>query len=711
MKNVSVKARLLIVDDDALLRGMAAKTLQHAGFEVTEASAGDEALLRFQQRPHDLILLDVMMPGIDGYEVCRCIRAMASGGQVPILMLTGLNDAEWIERAFEHGATDLITKPIHWALLSHRVRYALRAAGAAEAMRRSRESLARAQSLAAMGNWTMFRDGRMECSVELMRLLFGDPDFAHSMSADQFLSFVTKADRERVGNARARVMLDGAAYQIEFQIERFDGAIRTIFEQAEAASDSPSVGAVEGISQDITDRVRAQERIRELAHFDATTGLPNRQFFAQLAGPSLDRAARNGKGCAVMSIDLDRFSGVNDVFGRSQGDNLLKTVAERLRLWIRGSDLASVGEKPMDHGVLASGGGNAFTLLIADLTSQEEASTVAQRLLRCLAEPLVVEHQSLVLSACIGIAFFPSDASDFEGLSRCADQAIHAAQQAGRAQCRFFDERMNVDAAARLTLEAELRHAIATDELRLYFQPKVDALTGTIVGAEALVRWQHSARGLLFPSEFINLAEETGLITPLTAWVLESACRYLREWSEAGLRVPRLSVNLASSNLTDSTLVDLGDRLERYGLAPTCFMLEMTETMLMRDAQVARPLLEALRAQGYGLSLDDFGTGYSSLSHLQRLPVDELKIDRAFVTDVERGGRDAALAAAIIALARELGLTVVAEGVETQAQSDFLLKRGCRIQQGYLFAKPVTAQEFVRMMRAGSTAPADTVTT
>jgi len=700
-------AHLLIVDDDLMLRGMAARTLQHAGFAVSEAACGEDALALFAAHECDLILLDLMMPGLDGYEVCRGIRATARGAQVPILMLTGLNDTASIELAFSHGATDFITKPINWALLSHKVRYSLRASTAAKAMQRSSETLARAQSLAGMGNWTMFPNGRMECSAELRRLFVAGSDTADFDFADDFLKCVLPDDRGRVSGARKRLMTEALPYQIEFQIERFDGAVRTIFEQAAPVpGQHGSPARIEGITQDITDRVQAQQRIRELAHYDSTTGLPNRQFFAQLAAPSLERALRNGKRCAVMSLDIDRFNGVNDAFGRSQGDEVLKTVAERLRSWIRVSDLASLGQAPADHGVLASGGGSVFTLLVADLEGQEHASAVAQRLLQALAEPIVVEKQPLVLTASIGIAFFPNDAQDFAGLNRCAEQAVHAAQDAGRGQQRFFDERMNVDAATRLLLETELRRAIACEELRLHFQPKVDAATGRIVGAEALVRWQHPDRGTLSPLEFIPLAEETGLIVPLTDWVLEAACMNLRAWLDAGLAAVPLSVNLSAPSIAGVTLAPkLDGLLERFGLTAACLTLEMTETMLMRDANTAMPLLETLRARGYGLSLDDFGTGFSSLSYLKRFPVDELKIDRAFVTDVERGGRDAALAAAIIALSRELGLKVVAEGVETRAQSEFLLNRGCRVQQGYLFSRPVTAAAFAQLLRVGLSTP------
>ena len=710
MDELSTAAHLLVVDDDLMLRSMASKTLRHAGFEVRDAASGEAALALFEERPSDLVLLDLMMPGLDGYEVCQRIRATLHGERVPILMLTGLNDTDSIELAYRHGATDFITKPINWTLLSHRVRYALRAAQAAEAMRRSRESLASAQRFAGMGNWALFADGRMECSAELARLFGAPADAVACASPEAFLQRVLPADRQRVQEARAELAAHGTPYEIAFQIERFDGPVRTVFEQAAPAGagaiDSGRQVSIEGITQDITERVQTHERIRQLAHYDSATGLPNRQFFAELAGPSLERARRNGTGCALLHVDIDRFKGVNDAFGRTRGDAVLQTLAERLRSWIRGGDLAAAGRAPAEHGLLARVGGNAFTLLITDLTGQEQAAAVTTRLLKAISQPIEVDGQALVLTASMGIALYPNDAQDLPGLARCAEQAVYAAKAAGRAQHRFFDEQMNALATSRLLMEAELRRAIREGELLLHFQPKVDAGTGVVVGAEALVRWQHPERGLVPPGDFIALAEETGLIVALTDWVLESACSHLRRWQDAGLSCGPLSVNLAASSLADTALADGLDALmRRHGLAPHCLTLEMTETMLMRDVEAGVALLETLRSRGYGLSLDDFGTGYSSLSYLKRFPIGELKIDRAFVIDAARGGRDGALAAAIIALGRELGLGVVAEGVETPEQAAFLMRRGCNVQQGYLFSRPVPAAAFERLLCTGAIAP------
>ena len=704
-------AHLLLVDDDFLLRSMAATTLRHAGFEVSEASSGEEALARFAHNSFDLVLLDVMMPGLDGFQVCQQLRATPRGARVPVLLLTGLNDTHSVDAAYASGATDFISKPINWALLTYRVRYALRASVASEDMRRSRETLSRAQRLAGMGSWQLHPDGRLECSAELLRM-FGNltpPDQLNEHElVNVFLAQVAEKHKDQLLRARLRLLSAGTPYQIEYQITRPDGQIRTVFEQAEAArteSAEPDAGVfMEGITQDITERVDAQNRIRQLAHYDETTGLPNRLFFSELASPVLERARRSRTHCAMLHVDIDRFKGVNDAFGREQGDTVLKALAERFRSWIRSGDLvASAATSELgEPNLLARVGGNAFNLMIADLSNQAQAADVAQRLLASFDQPFQLGDQSLLLSASIGISVFPEDANNLSELTRCAEQAVHSAKAAGRAQHRFFDEKINVLAASRLLKEAELRSAIAHDQLRLHFQPKVDASSLKIVGAEALVRWQHPQRGLVPPVEFIPMAEETGLILPLTDWVLEAACLALSAWREAGLpRVP-LSVNLAAPSLSDPTLIGKLDALmTRFDLKPEALMLEVTETILMGDVEQGTQRLDALRAKGYGLSLDDFGTGYSSLSYLKRFPIDELKIDRSFVKGAERGGRDGALAAAIITLAREFGLRVVAEGVETPEQALFLIRHGCPVQQGFWFSKPVPSEIFQVLLRDG----------
>jgi diguanylate cyclase (GGDEF)-like protein len=451
-------------------------------------------------------------------------------------------------------------------------------------------------------------------------------------------------------------------------------------------------------------RATAEQRALLLANYDDVTGLPNRRLFNDLAGRRLERARRRGVGCAVLHVSIDRLGGVHDAYGRSQSDVLMTSIAQRLRVCARSSDL-DVANAPTDEtGVVARLGDNSFSVLVSHLDAQERASVMAQRVLAAVAQPIPVEGESeaqpLVLHASVGIALFPGDAQDLARLTRFAEQAARAAKAAGSDQHQFFDQALNARAKDRMLLESELRHAIQAGQLRLHYQPKIDVNSGRLVGAETLVRWQHPERGLILPGHFIPLAEETGLIAPLTDWVLDTACAGLRQWLDQGWAVPPLSVNVPATSLVDGHFLDqLKELVQRYRLHPSSLTLELTETMLVGDVTSAVEALSRLRDLGFGLSLDDFGTGYSSLSYLKRLPMSELKIDRSFVVDVELGGRHGALATTIIVLGQELGLQVVAEGVETEAQSNFLRAQGCAIQQGYLFSRPVPRAEFEQMLK------------
>ena len=694
--------RLLVVDDDDVMRQLATCTLQQAGFDVVEAAEGAQALALLTDGGFDLVLLDLVMPGMDGYQVCREIRRTPHGAALPVLVLTGLNDTASIDAAYDAGASDFIAKPIHWTLLAYRVRYALRAAAAAASAQRARQRLERAQQIAHMGHWELALPGRrFHCSTALAQIYAMSPEVAAMATPVDFGRRVLPSDRDRVLAARAAAATAGQPYQLSFEVRRDDGAVRTMFEQVMVLRDPAGrIQRLEGITQDITDRIEAERRITQLAHYDSLTGLPNSRFFRELCTPALERSARLGSACALLQLDIDRFKAVNDALGHAEGDAVLRQVAERLTASIRASDLVA-SARTVQESVIARVGANAFNLLLVDVDQAQAAASVAERLLRNLAVPLLLDGRELVLTASVGIAMFPRDANDADGLVRCAEQALYTAKAAGRAQHRFFDEAMNAAASARLARETDLRHAIADGQMRLHYQPKVDAASGAIVGAEALVRWQHPQRGLVPPGDFIPLAEETGLIGPLTDWVLDTACADQHQRADAGLPVLPVSVNLAAPAFADAALPDrLLRLLARHDLTPACLVLEVTESLLMSDVDRAVQRLGALRAQGFAISLDDFGTGYSSLSYLNRFPVDELKIDRSFINEVARGGRHSAIAASIIALGREFGLRVVAEGVETTAQADALLRLGCRQQQGYLHARPMPADAYASRLAA-----------
>jgi diguanylate cyclase (GGDEF)-like protein len=456
---------------------------------------------------------------------------------------------------------------------------------------------------------------------------------------------------------------------------------------------------VEGITHDITERVDAERRIKHLALHDGLTGLPNREFFLRLATRVLEQARHAATPCALLQIDIDRFKSINDALGSDAGDEVLRIVAQRLQHHTRAGDLTTASDAATQTGVLARVGGNAFTVLLASIGRPEHAARAADRLSQVVAEPIIVTGTELRLTAAVGIALFPRDSTEASGLIRYAEQALYAAKSAGPGERRFFDEAMNAQASARLASEAELRRAIAGGELRLYLQPKVDSASGELQSAEALVRWQHPERGLLLPGEFIPLAEETGQITELTTWVLEQVCSLATRCKRAGLPELPIAVNVAASCFMADGLVERLEHLVRsHGLAPQALVLEVTESMLMKNLDRAVERLQELHAHGFKLSLDDFGTGYSSLAYLQRFPIDELKIDRSFVIDVDHGEKEGALVAAIVTLAQRLNMQVVAEGVETLAQAAALQRLGCNLHQGYLYARPMPAGAYEALL-------------
>ena len=698
--------QLLLVDDDEFLCGMATIALEHAGFATTVARAGDEALRLIGERDFDLVLLDVMMPGMDGFEACRRIRAMPRGATLPILMLTGLNDTASVEKAFQCGATDFVTKPINWTLLGHRIRYSLRARDAAEANLRISDQLEAAQRLASLGSWEWSPEtGQLSCSRELLRILGREDTPARDIDPQLLLEHVCAEDRETVAQARTAAVQSGQAYELRFAVVRTDGQRRMVHEKAIPQCNGHGVvDGINAITQDITDRLAAEERINDLAFRDGLTGLPNRQGFLEAAATHLERTRATGGQCAVLYLDLDRFRTMNDILGRSGGDQLLRDMAERLCKTVQPDEVGGGGQRHATRAIVARAAGNGFAILLAGIGGEGEAAEFCARVQAAIAEPVKVGEYDLAVTASVGTALFPRDAASPETLLQRAEHAMFAAKSTGSGQQRFFSEAMNRAASSRVSLEHELRRAIAADELCLFFQPKVDARDGSMTGAEALVRWQHPARGLVPPAEFIPLAEESGLIVPLSDWVLRASLEFLRRWTEAGMRTVPLSINISSPLFMQRDFVQHLQAVARApGVASSQIVLELTETLLMADLERTTARLREIKTHGFGLSLDDFGTGFSSLGYLNAFPIDELKIDRSFVRDMVKPGPNRAIASAIIDLGRQFGLDVVAEGVETAEQSARLLQLGCTLQQGFLFSRPMPAGEFEAALARGAT--------
>jgi diguanylate cyclase (GGDEF)-like protein len=442
-------------------------------------------------------------------------------------------------------------------------------------------------------------------------------------------------------------------------------------------------------------RKQAEEAVQFVATHDALTGLPNRVLFNQSLDRALALAKRHERRLAVLFIDLDRFKLINDTLGHDAGDTLLMEVAQRLTGSLRASD------------TVARLGGDEFVVLVEEVSEPATIIDIAQKLIHALAEPLTLSGHEYRVTASVGISSYPDDAADIQGLLKNADIAMYRAKEQGRNNFQFYSTRMNVHSVERLSMEAGLRRALERDELVLHYQPKLDLRSGKVTGVEALVRWQHPEHGLVPPVKFIAVAEESGLIVPIGQWVLQTACRTHRAWSEAGLPHVRMAVNLSARQLLHVDLVkEVGGVLERTGCEPGCLELEITESMVMQNPGRAVELIRGLKGLGIAISIDDFGTGYSSLAYLKRFPIDSLKIDRSFINDLPRDPGNMAITRAVIGMAHSLKLTVIAEGVETREQLEFLRGHECDEMQGFYFSRPVPEAQLRALLEQGASAKA-----
>ena len=690
----------LVVDDDELVRMIVREALEQSGLEVCEAASGVQALELFADSRPDIVVLDVMMPGLDGFATCAKLRGSLGGSRVPILIMTGLDDAESIAHAYDQGATDFITKPLNPVILSHRVRYMLRGSHTLDALLKSEARLGLAQRIAKIGNWEWRPDtNQFTASAELCRLMgIRSQDFAGTF--DAFIQLVHAEDRHRVDEALKRILNKRVPCDIDHRLVLPNGVDFTVNLQAEAVFDDQIKAlSIVGTAQDITDRKQSEREIHRLAYFDSLTGLPNRVLFKDRVTQALSHARRYGTTLATLFLDLDRFKVINDTLGHNIGDLLLKSVADRLAESVRHSDSVcrSVGKE--ENHSLARLGGDEFTVLLTNLRDVQDAGKVARRIVESLAQSFSIEGREIFVTASVGIAIFPVDGDSVDALLKNADSAMYHAKEQGRNNFQFYSNTLNAVANERLILEGELRHAVEREEFVVHYQPQIDLRTNGIIGAEALVRWQHPQRGLLPPAVFLAAAMDTGLIRAIDEWVLRTACRHNQSWQQRGKMPVRISVNVSNSLFHGNTLLSVVEEaLSQTGLAPACLELELTESIAMRNVDASIVMLTTLKAMGVQLSIDDFGTGYSSLSYLQRLPIDVVKIDQSFIKEILTQGGPVPIVHAIIAMAHSLKLLVLAEGVEQEAQRTLLLGQGCDQAQGYFFGRPMPADAFVSLL-------------
>ena len=696
---------VLLVDDDPVNLLLTALALRERGFKITEADSGEMALETLREWTPDVIVLDAMMPGLDGFDTCTALRRQPGFENVPVLMLTGLDDDASITRAYQVGATDFFVKATQWSLLAGRLRYLLRSARTRNELERNRSKLARAQDLARMGSFDWRRTGGgMLLSPEAQRVFGLGPQDPATLRA--LLRMVPQDERRVLLRQMHGALRQAAVLANDVPIVLLDGRQRIVHVEAEPEfSEHGQSAGYSGIVQDVTDRRHAEDKIRQLANFDSLTGLPNRRQLIWRAERALEQARRLEHQFALLLIDLDRFKIINDTLGHGAGDELLMEVGRRLRACVRHSDQVTDGALETagarSHRALEAVGrlgGDEFVALLPEVTADRDAERVAQRVLEALREPIFVSGQECFVTASVGVAIFPRDGTSVVDLLRNADVAMYSVKAQGKNSSAIYSPQLAGRGREKLELETALHKAIERNELVLHYQPKIDVRAAKMVGAEALMRWQRGGV-LVPPGDFIPLAEETGLIVPLSEWALRQAAHQVSLWQTAFAFAESIAVNLPSRLFERSDLVEhIHQCATSSNVPPRVIQLEITEDALMKDLQNVIPSLHRLNEIGVEISIDDFGTGYSSLAYLTTLPISELKIDRSFVRDLGVTPQSSAVVTAIIALARSLGLRVVAEGVETLRQMEVLHRLGCSVMQGFLFSRAVPPDELQRWL-------------
>jgi diguanylate cyclase (GGDEF)-like protein/PAS domain S-box-containing protein len=686
-------ATILIVDDEASNRKLLEALLHAENYLTLTAANGEDALAAIAQLAPDLVLLDIMMPGMDGYQVASTLKANPATAHIPIIMLTAQIDRSAKLAGLKSGAEEFLTKPVDRAELSLRVRNLLRLKEYADFLKNHSEILEQ-QVRARTVDLQRFRTAMDATADAIMLVSRSSMRFIEfNATACQMLGY-TREELFEVGPVTLSVMTRDYLESIydaliaghgnnqlrETQIHRVDGS-KLDLEVHRLAHRFGNEWIIVSVLRDISERKQAEQRFQELAHFDALTGLPNRRLFYETLEKTLVQAARSRGQVAVLYIDLDQFKNVNERLGHAMGDELLAQFSNRLVQCVHVRD--AVGRL----------GGDEFALILAG-QDQQGAALVANKVREMLGVPFDLNGHSVEVTASIGITVHPEDAHDSPTLIKYADTAMYQAKQAGRNTFRFFTAQMNTDVMVRLELESALRKACDNDEFVLYYQPKVQLSSGRIVGLEALLRWRRPGHGLVAPSEFIPVLEDTGLIMRVGSWVIATAAKQIGLWLESAIGPLQIAVNVASRQLLEGDLAgDVRNALADNNIAGHLLELELTESSLMENTERTIVCLQNVKQHGVQIAIDDFGTGYSSLAYLRRFPIDKLKIDIAFIRDITSNADDAAITLAIISMAHSLKMHVIAEGVETAEQLAYLREHNCDQVQGYYFSPPLPVEK------------------
>jgi diguanylate cyclase len=685
--------RVLIVDDEQIQLDSLKELMTLSGYQVEIANCGNSAIERIQENSFDTILLDLNMPNGSGFEVID--HVIANEIQMKIIVVSGESDFDSTRTALRRGAYDFIKKPYIPDELLSTVKNATRKRQLETANSLIQQKLEESEHLHRFivdhspdivfmldidGNFTFLNDTVYKTLGFNKNELVGKhySTLISSQSAEQAKYVFTE---RRAGTRKSRNVELKLKCRDESEHRYFDTTSMSIDLENTNADTDPAILGIYGVARDVTEKKQAQELISYQAYHDLLTRLPNRALMEDRLTIAITQAIRSDNKLAVMFLDLDRFKWVNDTLGHSIGDRLLQSVSQRLENCLRKGD------------TLARFGGDEFALVLPNIQKNHDAEIIANKILTEFKEPFTIDDHELYVSSSIGIAVYPEAGRTIDSLIQSADLAMYFVKDKGKNGFEFFNAEMNEMSNARLTIERELRKALANNHIKVCYQPQVRADTEEIVGFEALIRWEHPEKGMVFPDDFIPIAEETGLILDLGDYVLRTTCHDIRRWINNGLKNVRVSINFSALQVEQDNFIDnIINTLAEFDLPGSSIEVEITENVIMSDMSHVIQKLRKLTTLGIKIAIDDFGTGYSSLSYLQQFPINTLKIDKAFVSSIHVNEGGTSIVNAIVAMAKGLKLNLIAEGVETDPQLDYLKKLGCEEIQGYLFGKAESAE-------------------
>lgn len=695
---------ILVVDDQPRMLQSLQELMTISGYKVITALGGQQAVQQLREYDVGLMLLDLNMPGFSGHQVMDFVDEQKL--DTTVVVVSGETSFDAVSQVLRRRAHDYVRKPYVPDELLHTVENALKSRHLESDNRLINDKLVRSEKLHRylVNNspdvvYMLDREGRFSFINERIVPLLGYE--CEELIGVHYRDLVHIEDVEQAGYVfSARTIEDASPRNAElrfkckdhdrapkyFEINTIPIELNTkdIFE--EGGGEDSFVG-IYGVARDISERKEAERTINFQAYHDLLTRLPNRALFKDRLNLAVAQAKRSGQQMAVMFLDLDRFKLINDTLGHLYGDELLQQVSQRLQDCLREGD------------TLARFGGDEFTLLLPQISGRADATVIAKKMIEMMRQPFAIEGVEVYVTISVGIAMYPHDGTTMDMLVKNADIAMYHIKGRGKNDYQFFSRDMNEASMRRLSLERDMRKGLESDQFVLYFQPQVDVITGQIVAVEALLRWQHPSLGLIAPTDFIAVAEETGLILPLGEWVIREACSVLKSWRDMGITDARMAINLSAMQIEHKNFVSLvKEVLQQNALAGHDLEMEITENLIMQDMDNSIKKLIQLSELGVQIAIDDFGTGYSSLSYLQKLPIHTLKIDRSFVHEIQEGPVDACIVDAVIAMARGLKLNLIAEGVETKRQMDYLRAQGCGEMQGFFFGVPASEKDTVEIL-------------